>query len=194
MTGPILVWPTAECATFLAMPIVPWSTGTVMPSPVWLPRDQVEDDPAWQQPIPYVVVRRDGQAWCYRRRRGEARLAGQRSCGVGGHLERCDARSTWLETARSGAVREVAEELGVTVDPHDLIPHAWIHEAETAVGRVHLGLVFALPWVRAQDPVPAEADRLIADGFQPLTNLVQDSSCERWSRLAARVVLGPSPS
>lgn len=193
MPTPILVWPTAACATFLATPIVPWVAGALTPPPTWRPRDQVEDDPAWQQPIPYVVVRRGDQAWCYRRLRGEARLAGQRSCGVGGHLEPPDARPTWLETARCGAAREIAEELGVAVAPRDLIPRAWIHEAETAVGRVHLGLVLELPWVGDQDPVPAEVDRLVADGFLPLSDLVQDASCERWSRLAARAVLLPRP-
>ena len=36
---------------------------------------------------------------------------------------------------------------------------------KSAVGRVHLGLIFTLKWIDPKDPIPTEGENLIAKGF-----------------------------
>ena len=56
------------------------------------PRDEVETDPSFKQIIPYVIMAHGGRVLSYVRgkRAGEQRLLGQRSIGVGGHINPAD--------------------------------------------------------------------------------------------------------
>src|SRR3989344_7425332 len=53
----------------------------------FLPRDQVEEDPRWQQIIPYLVFETGGKVFVMKRRgdHTDKRLASMYSLGVGGH-------------------------------------------------------------------------------------------------------------
>ncbi len=107
----------------------------------WLPRAEVEEDPRWKQPIPYVLVEdRAGRLATYRRSGGERRVHGHWSVGIGGHVERIDGRSGLGDTLLACARREVVEELGQM--PEALRFLGIVNAEITAVGRVHWGLVF----------------------------------------------------
>ncbi|GAG48826.1 unnamed protein product, partial [marine sediment metagenome] len=56
--------------------------------PRFMPRSQVEKNPAYKQLIPYVLMSYEGKYLSYVRgkRAGEARLVGNRSIGIGGHI------------------------------------------------------------------------------------------------------------
>jgi predicted NUDIX family phosphoesterase len=115
---------------------------------LWIgPREVLEDDPSFRQIIPYVVLRHGERFVRYTRTPagGEARLHGHMSIGLGGHIDVpdlvCAGESVDLEaTIRLATERELREELGEV----DVAEREWIGlltDDETAVGRVHIGLV-----------------------------------------------------
>lgn len=183
----ILIFPRSACQSLLVAPHVPWSPVEL---PLhWLQRAEVEEDPAWLQPIPYAVLIdvRD-RPWAYRRCGGDHRLLDRRSIGVGGHVDRADDRGALLPTLRAALLRELDEEL--IGFPRQLAnaapPIAWINEQDSAIGRVHLGLVFAIPWLLDQPPRPRRGEALEGLGFVEQAAVTEAAGYERWSLLAAR--------
>ena len=184
--GSILVVAARDCAHLTERERTPWAEAAPPLDWQFRPRAAVEEDEAWLQIIPYVVLRDEsGAVWAYARRGGDGRLLGRRSVGVGGHIEAADRCPALLDMARACARRELAEELAqpeaARLDPH---PRGWIHERETAIGRVHLGLVFAARWTAPEPPLPKPGEPLAAIGFLPPAAVRADERFERWSRLA----------
>lgn len=164
-----------------------WSTKTCGASPVWLPREQAEQDERYLQLIPYLLLLnpRD-EIWCYARRGGDDRLLDRLSCGVGGHVERPDQGPDLAATLASALRREVTEELGETVAERfsGLPPRAWIYEHLSAIGRVHVGVLYSGRWRDKEPPQPREPGIESLD-FRPVSEILADTRFELWSRLAA---------
>jgi predicted NUDIX family phosphoesterase len=101
------------------------------------PRSAMEEDLSFKQIIPYLVLR-DGERWFLLRRTragGDARLHDRQSIGVGGHLNPGDV------DLPGGLAREWAEELSADFVP-EFRPVGLLNDDETAVGAVHLGVVY----------------------------------------------------
>ena len=101
------------------------------------PRAEAEDDPAWKQVIPYLLLRDGGRIFLMKRTRagGDARLHERWSIGVGGHVGPADA------TIEAGLLRELEEELAADWQPQPRLL-GLLNDDSTPVGRVHLGVVF----------------------------------------------------
>jgi predicted NUDIX family phosphoesterase len=87
--------------------------------------------------IPYLILR-DGERWFLMRRTragGDARLHDRWSIGVGGHLNPGD-----IDVA-GGLLREWREEVAADFVP-EFAPVGLLNDDTTAVGAVHVGLVF----------------------------------------------------
>ena len=115
--------------------------------PRFLPRSQVEKDPAYKQLIPYVIMSYNGKYLSYVRgkRAGETRLIGNRSIGIGGHINPIDADNSSLfaylyENYLTAVKREVAEEVSVETGYTDSVV-ALLNDESNEVGTVHLGIV-----------------------------------------------------
>ena len=107
------------------------------------PRAEVEDDPAYQQIIPYVVFRhRDRYLLTHRlRASSERRLRKQYSLGVGGHINPGDLHAG--DPLQDGLKREWEEE--VVYDGHfEARLLGFLNEESSPVSRVHLGAVFVV--------------------------------------------------
>ena len=107
----------------------------------FMARDSVENDPAYQQIIPYVVFRHDPHYFLTHRLRAssEKRLRKQYSLGIGGHINPGDLDGG--DPILDGLRREWAEE--VVYDGRfeaDLI--GLLNDESAPVSRVHLGVVF----------------------------------------------------
>jgi predicted NUDIX family phosphoesterase len=101
------------------------------------PRNAMEQDPAYKQIIPYLVLR-DGERYFLMRRTragGDARLHDLWSIGVGGHLNPGDGGLL------GGLRREWAEELAADFVPEFRLV-GLLNDDTTHVGRVHLGAVY----------------------------------------------------
>jgi predicted NUDIX family phosphoesterase len=115
----------------------------------FMPRPQAEADPAYKQLIPYVIMSNDGRYLTYvrGRRAGETRLVGNRSIGIGGHINPADNEIPLFDTPfynkemyTIAVEREVAEEVSVEADHTDQIV-ALLNDDSNEVGSVHLGIV-----------------------------------------------------
>jgi len=163
--------------------------------PYWQSRQVAEHDERYLQPIAYLLLRNaQGQIWCYQRTGGDARLNGRCSCGVGGHVDDGDENLTPPFnpelTLHRALLREVAEELGASpADLHQLHFHGLIYEGLSAVGRVHLGMLFTAQWLPHQAPQPVAGEALASLGFHDASKVANNPQFELWSRLAAQHLL-----
>jgi predicted NUDIX family phosphoesterase len=147
----------------------------------YLRRDQAEDDPAYKQIIPYVVLRWRDQLFNYVRgkRASETRLQALRSIGVGGHINPAD--HNFFETPyRQAMLREVAEEVQLDTS-YDERCLGLINDDSTPVGQVHLGIVHVFDL--AEPKVRRREQGLTRAGFTPIGELLAArAEFETWSQ------------
>ena len=176
-----------------------------MQRPLWRVRAEVEHDESLLQPIAYLLLlNAAGDAWCYQRAGGDARIDGRWSCGVGGHVDAADSDEAVPNislptlcqpfnpeaTLRRALLRELAEELHASAnDLQDLHLRGLIYEGITPIGRVHLGVLYTAQWGPAHAPQPRAGEALRAQGFLPLSAIATDTRFELWSQLAAQHLL-----
>src|SRR5213595_3929721 len=117
----------------------------------FFPRAQAENDPAYKQIIPYVLLAFENKVLCYVRgkKAGEQRLVAKGSIGIGGHMNESDeSLFAWDEQAyRAGVEREVNEEIKIDTTFDDRIV-ALLNDDTTEVGSVHLGIVHVFKLAR----------------------------------------------
>lgn len=114
------------------------------------PRREVEEDPSEPQIIPYVVFRHEDRYFLTHRLRwsSERRLRKQYSLGVGGHINPEDVAGA-ADPIDAGLRREWEEEVVYEGQISTRLVGA-INDQTTAVGRVHLGLIFLLEGDRSE--------------------------------------------
>ena len=105
------------------------------------PRAQVEDDPTYQQIIPYVVFRHGDRYLLTHRLRAssERRLRKQYSLGVGGHINPTDLGAG--DPILDGLRREWEEEV-IYDGRFEARLLGLLNEDSSPVSKVHLGVVF----------------------------------------------------
>jgi predicted NUDIX family phosphoesterase len=108
---------------------------------VFKPRADVEEDPGYQQIIPYVVFRHGNRYFLTHRLRAssERRLRKQYSLGIGGHINPSDLRSG--DPIADGLKREWEEEVAYD-GQFDAQLLGLLNDESAPVSKVHLGVVF----------------------------------------------------
>ena len=151
----------------------------------FLPRAQAENDSAYKQIIPYVLLAFQDRVLHYVRgkKAGEQRLVAKGSIGIGGHMNESDeSLFAWDEQAyRAGVEREVNEEIKIDTQFQDRIV-ALLNDDTTEVGRVHLGIVhvFRLP----QQKVEKREAMITNLAFLTKAELLnRRESLETWSQI-----------
>jgi len=156
--------------------------------PRFLPRPQAEKDPTHKQLIPYVIMTCGGRYLTYVRgkRAGETRLVGNRSIGIGGHINPADEamplfRSDFREAYRTAVEREVSEEVNVETTHTDRVV-ALLNDDSNEVGRVHLGIVHCwvldAPSVSRREQMITQMEFMTADELRTVRDQM-----ETWSQL-----------
>jgi predicted NUDIX family phosphoesterase len=107
----------------------------------FMPRAAVENDPGYQQIIPYVVFRHDGRYLLTHRLRAssEKRLRKQYSLGIGGHINPGDLEAG--DPILDGLKREWREEV-VYEGKFEAELIGLLNDDSSPVSKVHLGVVF----------------------------------------------------
>lgn len=107
------------------------------------PRSEVEDDPRFQQIIPYVVFRHGDHYFLTHRLRAssEKRLRKQYSLGVGGHINPGDLVAG--DPILDGLKREWQEEV-IYDGRFDARLIGLLNDDSSPVSKVHLGVVFVV--------------------------------------------------
>src|SRR5205085_2337779 len=104
------------------------------------PRSEMEENPAFKQIIPYVVLSHAGRIFHYTRGKkgGEQRLHAKGSIGIGGHMNEGDEDLFAMDEAayRAAVRREIEEEVKIE-DPYTEKIVALINDDSNEVGKVH---------------------------------------------------------
>jgi predicted NUDIX family phosphoesterase len=160
------------------------------------PRSDVEEDPSLKQLIPYCIFRHRSAAggesvFQYTRGsgQGEQRLHAKHSVGIGGHISTVDAEAdSDLHPYDEGMRRELDEEVVIETTYQQRCV-GLINDDETAVGRVHLGVVHLFdvdePSVRPREHDITEAR------FRPVAEMLADlEGFETWSQICLQALFG----
>lgn len=154
--------------------------------PRFMPRSQAEKNPDYKQLIPYVIMACDGKILSYVRgkRAGETRLVGNRSIGIGGHINPADDVIPLFgiyEAYLAAVEREVDEEVSVETKCTKNIV-ALLNDDSNEVGQVHLGIVHY--WTLDAPQVSRKEQMITQMAFMTPAQLreVQDT-LETWSSL-----------
>ena len=164
-------------------------------------RFRAEEDETLKQIIPYVLFVSGGSVFSYVRGKaaGEKRLVGNRSMGIGGHINPVDAQLLFAAPAASATSdmasyleavrREIAEE--VTVDgPCEPTIAAVLNDDSNPVGRVHFGVLHVCEV--APGAVRKREAQITDSGFLPIAELrgARREELESWSAIAIEVLAG----
>ncbi len=154
----------------------------------FMPRPQAEADPSYKQLIPYVILSFDDKYLTYVRgkRAGETRLVGNRSIGIGGHINPTDNEvplfdRDFRQMYRTAVEREVAEEVSVEANHIDRIA-ALLNDDSNEVGSVHLGVVHH--WILDSPNVSRREQMITQMAFMSPAELHDlRGTMETWSQL-----------
>ncbi|AID01635.1 NUDIX domain-containing protein [Staphylococcus xylosus] len=126
-------------------------------------RGDMEEDPTFKQLISYCILENENdELLVYERLSGggEARLHGQSSIGVGGHMNDVKGAESINEVLRVNAQRELEEEVGLSESKSQNLAYiGFINDDTNEVGEVHLGVVFKIH-VNSNDVQAMETDTL----------------------------------
>jgi predicted NUDIX family phosphoesterase len=155
------------------------------------PRADVENDPSYQQIIPYVVFRHADRYFLTHRLRAssEKRLRKQYSLGVGGHINPGDLQAG--DPILDGLKREWEEEV-VYQGSFDAKLLGLLNDDSSPVSRVHLGVVFLVdgdtPDIAIRETKKLEGELLTLDEMR-----IRYLEMESWSQMVYdRLTLGDS--
>jgi predicted NUDIX family phosphoesterase len=151
----------------------------------FFPRAQAENDPAYKQIIPYVLLAFQDRVLHYVRgkKAGEQRLVAKGSIGIGGHMNESDESlfACDEQAYRAGVEREVNEEIKIDTQFEDRIV-ALLNDDTTEVGRVHLGIVHVFRL--AQQKVEKREAMITNLAFLTKAELLnRRESLETWSQI-----------
>jgi predicted NUDIX family phosphoesterase len=147
-------------------------------------RAEVEDDPSFQQLIPYVVVQDADRVFLMRRLRagGDTRLHDRFSIGVGGHIGASDGGLA------GGLAREWGEELAADWEP-DFRLVGLLNDDTDPVGAVHLGVVYLVD--AGGRPLAVRETHKLEGGFTSMAAVdALGDRLETWSRLVLDHLMG----
>jgi predicted NUDIX family phosphoesterase len=157
----------------------------------FMPRASVEDDPSYQQIIPYVVFRHADRYFLTHRLRAssERRLRKQYSLGVGGHINPGDLEAG--DPILDGLKREWEEEV-VYRGKFEARLLGLLNDDSSPVSKVHLGVVFLVdgdtPDIAIRETDKLEGELLTLDEMRRLY-----LEMESWSQMVYdRMTLGDS--
>lgn len=169
----------------LTLDVEPYLDVVFSGMPQFKPRPEMETDPRFKQLIPYVIMGCNGKYLTYTRgkRAGEKRLVGNRSIGIGGHINPVDDMSlfSFRDTYMNAVKREVEEEINLQTGYTDRIV-ALLNDDTNEVGQVHLGVVHL--WTLDSEAVSKREQMINQLTFMSISELqdVRDEM-ETWSQL-----------
>lgn len=150
-------------------------------------RYQVELDAAWKQVIPYVVMQTEDQVMAAKRLKGDARLVGGYTIGMGGHINPADAAREMSALVEACIFRELEEE--TTFSRQENLVSYQLHEksfvnVRNEVSLMHLCIPVWLTVRNAQNIQIREVEKLQGT-WLPRAELHQlDGKLEGWSEIA----------
>ena len=157
----------------------------------FMPRAEVEEDPGYQQIIPYVVFRHGDRYFLTRRLRAstEKRLRQLYSLGVGGHINPGDLEHG--DPIMDGLRREFEEEVEYSGEIEATLL-GLINDDSSPVSRVHLGLAFLVEGSSPEISIK-ETDKLAGELLTLEEMRIYYLAMESWSQITYDRLAGLPP-
>jgi predicted NUDIX family phosphoesterase len=154
----------------------------------FMPRAEVEEDPSYQQVIPYIVFRHRDRYLLTRRLRAstEKRLRQQYSLGVGGHINPGDLDNG--DPVMDGLRREFQEEVEYAGEVEATLL-GLINDDSSPVSRVHLALAFLVEGSSPQIAI-RETDKLAGELLTLEEMRIYYLEMESWSQIVYDRLVG----
>lgn len=159
-------------------------------------REALEKDPSYRQVLPYVVMAKteDGKTkvFAYRRGKGvgEARLSGNVSIGIGGHIDLADVVVEGSVVDTMGTIlKSMSRELGEEVVLQDagesleLGSLGILLDNSNDVGKVHMGMVILATLPEGADAECREEELETLGFMTPQELLDSGLPLENWTRI-----------
>jgi predicted NUDIX family phosphoesterase len=168
----------------------------ILQNHVFKRRGDMEIDPSFQQPIPYILLYnpRTKKVFGFQRSNDknhahESRLHGKWSWGVGGHIDHNEADSS-SNPIHDALLREIKEEVYIDGEiKFEVLGYINVEESE--VSKVHFGVLY-LGLTNAESIQPK--DQELANGkyltIEELDNIVlsKETDVEEWSIVALKAL------
>ena len=150
-------------------------------------RGDMETNPLFKQPIPYVVLRCGDEVFTYQRLigGGEEKLHGRISIGVGGHMNEIVSASSFAFQIQQNMHRELDEEVEFDKNGSTWYVLGFINDDSDDVGRVHVG-VLVIYEIEATDVKVREEGSMLGN-WRSLDELSKPEvylQLENWSKIA----------
>lgn len=188
----IICAPVSQLQKRFNLPLQAWSVSVSeinQIETIFVDRPVAETDFSLKQLIPYAILfNEDGKLLTYRRHGSEKRLSGIQSIGIGGHVNDKDVGVTIFDKLVSGMIREIKEEVGLSLLLSQIQLLGMINEDETEVGYCHIGIVFKVQLTNETLSFENE----IADADWADLRDIELSNFELWSRLALKLIKNQS--
>jgi predicted NUDIX family phosphoesterase len=144
-------------------------------------RYKAELDECYRQIIPYCMIKKDGKYFVTQRLKGDARLVGRYSLGIGGHMEKIDYNDN-TDFIQKALRREMYEEVYIDGKIDDIKLIGTICSNATAVDRVHYGMVY-LAHISSGDVRVREVENLKGKWMTRDELLGEKDQFEVWSQI-----------
>lgn len=147
-------------------------------------RADMEEDISYKQPIPYIALFSDKKLLTFKRSKtgGEGRLYDKYSLAVGGHIDQVPTMNSKIETLYESIEREVEEEIGLDIDPHDVEPIGTINDTG-GVNEYHIGIAMK-HHVNNLDLSKGEQDHLLERKLMSKEEILEIyDKLESWSQI-----------
>jgi predicted NUDIX family phosphoesterase len=148
----------------------------------YIERDLAEQDPSYQQPIPYALIcNEQDEVFIYQRgsKGNEKRLTEKWSCGIGGHIDLIDQESS--NPIYTSLLREIEEELSL-FDLETIELLGYINDDSVDVGQVHFGILYKVSCNPQKLNLAREIERGEFVSQESLKNRLNEF--ETWSQFA----------
>lgn len=144
----------------------------------FIPRYRAELDREYRQIIPYCMIICEDKIFTTRRLKGDERLVGKYSIGIGGHIEKEDREGDSL--IRNALYRELDEEVYMKSEIDKIELLGCIYMNDTPVDSVHYGLAYGI-YVDGFDVKVKEVDTLEGSWHTRDELLRLRDNLEKWS-------------
>lgn len=147
-------------------------------------RADMEEDISYKQPIPYIGIFSDKKILTFKRSKtgGEGRLYDKYSLAIGGHIDQVPEIESKTETLYESIEREVEEEIGLDIDPHDVTPLGTINDVG-GVNEYHIGIAMKYE-VKNLDLTRGEQDMLLERKLMSKQEILEIyDKLESWSQI-----------
>jgi len=151
-------------------------------------RNEVENNPAIKQIIPYNILTNGSKVFLYWRKakQTDERAKEKYSVGMGGHINDTDKSKDFEQTIENGRRRELKEE----VDLHDgeVELAGFINDESNSLNSVHFGIVYL---VTAGENIKIKEEDIMEGQFVDKKDLKKYfDKMERWPQLVCENLLG----